>query len=157
MISRHHFKRSYHLSDDTEISVGTEATYKCKSGYQLVGEKSLTCLENQSWSADLPVCQSKSILQDYENICCCTKFKLDIFLLLFVTNDFYTWTNKTRWINKDVEHFISKTAMKQLYIQECGAPLWSHLPMALWWELVNNLVILSGRMMNSWSVNLLYI
>lgn len=43
---------------ETSVSIGANATFRCNSGYELVGESHLTCLSSGRWSGNLPVCDT---------------------------------------------------------------------------------------------------
>lgn len=43
----------------TGTTFGSIATYRCNSGFELVGEKTQECLEDGKWSGDDPTCERK--------------------------------------------------------------------------------------------------
>ncbi|XP_078253265.1 CUB and sushi domain-containing protein 3 isoform X2 [Rhinoraja longicauda] len=46
----------YGLRDTDGFSNGNILRYQCQSGFELIGEKSLLCQDNNQWSANVPIC-----------------------------------------------------------------------------------------------------
>ena len=38
-------------------TVGSTATYRCNTGYNLVGNRQRTCRSNGQWSGEEPICE----------------------------------------------------------------------------------------------------
>jgi hypothetical protein len=49
---------SNRLVNGLKILCGTTVQFDCQSGYALVGQRSVTCLDGGRWSTALPHCQS---------------------------------------------------------------------------------------------------
>ena len=47
--------------DQPGNSVGTMASYSCKDGFELIGDKTRTCQENGEWSGMAPTCKCEHI------------------------------------------------------------------------------------------------
>ena len=45
----------------TGVKPGDKATYKCETGYILVGYSTLTCQQYGTWSSHPPTCKRKSV------------------------------------------------------------------------------------------------
>ena len=60
--------------DDGEITLsqttfGSEATYECDEGFELVGNVTRTCEANGEWSGEEPACNGKILWCDTFNLC----------------------------------------------------------------------------------------
>jgi hypothetical protein len=53
-----HMPHSNRLVNGLKILCGTTVQFDCQSGYALVGQRSVTCLDGGRWSTALPHCQS---------------------------------------------------------------------------------------------------
>ena len=48
---------TYSMSGDP-LPAGTMATYSCDTGYDLIGDETRTCTEENGWTGSLPICKS---------------------------------------------------------------------------------------------------
>lgn len=73
--------------------------FECQFGFELIGEKSIVCQENNQWSANIPIC-----ICEYQMLCFQIAYvTLSLHIIAFVINckDLepcnYFWMNSTLW------------------------------------------------------------
>ena len=59
------------VSHPTGTTFGQTATYRCDTGYNLVGNNTRTCQADGMWSGSAPTCQGTSVWIVEANICLC--------------------------------------------------------------------------------------
>lgn len=52
--------------DGADHSFQSAVLYSCHKGYQIYGRDTRFCLEDGTWSGEMPICQSKSIMSQIE-------------------------------------------------------------------------------------------
>ena len=73
--------------------------FECQFGFELIGEKSIVCQENNQWSANIPIC-----ICEYQMLCFHIAYvTLSLHIIAFVINCKelepcnYFWTSSTFW------------------------------------------------------------
>ena len=62
------------VTHTTGTDVGQTATYRCDTGYNLVGDRTRTCQARGNWSGNAPTCQGMFIM------CVCTQKHVSMYL-----------------------------------------------------------------------------
>ena len=57
------------VTHTTGTDVGQTATYRCDTGYNLVGDRTRTCQARGNWSGNAPTCQGMFIMCMHTNTC----------------------------------------------------------------------------------------
>ena len=71
------------VTHTTGTDVGQTATYRCDTGYNLVGDRTRTCQARGNWSGSAPTCQGV-LLEDDDTpfMCVCTQKHVNMYLCL---------------------------------------------------------------------------
>ncbi|XP_033211055.1 sushi, von Willebrand factor type A, EGF and pentraxin domain-containing protein 1-like isoform X2 [Belonocnema kinseyi] len=96
-----------HERDDTTVlQVGQQLEFKCDSGFRLVGEKILTCLDYGVWDHDIPICSAFgcSSPQMIDNGYISTKFS--------ASNENQTEENTPAYFSGDIVEFSCNPGFK---------------------------------------------
>ena len=51
------------VTTDPDTTLNSVATYRCRRGFKLIGEKKRTCETSGEWSGEAPTCESKQIFR----------------------------------------------------------------------------------------------
>ena len=51
------------VTTDPDTTLNSVATYRCRRGFKLAGEKKRTCETSGEWSGEVPTCESKQIFR----------------------------------------------------------------------------------------------
>ena len=57
------------VTHTTGTDLGQTATYRCDTGYNLVGDRTRTCQARGNWSGNAPTCQGMFIMCMHTNTC----------------------------------------------------------------------------------------